>query len=221
MPARQVDGIGRRKRSAVRRALPCLTTAFTLKAARRTSDDGPAVSAASLPARHHVGRLGRAEDPRVTHEQALGRSQLARSLVEGSAWSPRSMRSRAFRRYTVASAAPARRRPPAPAEPPTSSCTAGGTPDCRFGARVLLGIGTRRSHMTRSTTRNQIRWTNIRGQVTVVAVWSPPTGCVAAGGSSSPSVSVGLTTVRPLRPAAVSRRLLGPLRTSGITGLSG
>src|SRR4029453_5500874 len=83
MPARQVDGIGRRKRSAVRRALPCLARVFTLKAARRASDNGSAVSAASLRARHHVRCRGRAEEPWVTHDQALGRSQLVRSLVEG------------------------------------------------------------------------------------------------------------------------------------------
>ena len=36
-------------------------------------------------------------------------------------------------------------------------------------ARVRLGIGTRQSHMTRSTTRGQIRCTNNRGPVTAIS----------------------------------------------------
>jgi hypothetical protein len=78
--------------------------------------------------------------------------------------SPRSMRSWAFHRYTVASAAPARPRPPVPAgRPAPVPPPVGGTPDRRFVARVLLGIGTRQSRMTRSSKGGQIRWTNDRG----------------------------------------------------------
>jgi hypothetical protein len=44
------------------------------------------------------------------------------------------------------------------------SPVAGGTPDRRFVARVLLGVGTRQSHMTRSTTRGRSAGPTTGGQ---------------------------------------------------------
>ena len=108
-----------------------------MKAARRASDDGPAASAASLRARHHVGCRGRAKEPKVIHDQGLGRSQFARSLVEGSAWSP------AVDEIPGSSAetqsprpAPARRRPPRTGRTPRVPSTHRRNSDCRFVARV-------------------------------------------------------------------------------------
>jgi hypothetical protein len=97
----------------------------------------------------------------------LAAANSPRSLLEAPGRTPRSMRSWAFHRYTVASARPssaATTRTGRPAR--TSSTTRRRTPDRSFVARVLLGIGTRQSHMTRSTTRDQIHWTTNRGPIT-------------------------------------------------------
>jgi hypothetical protein len=98
--------------------------------------------------------------------RCLATASSPRSMVDSPGLTLRSMRSWAFHRYTVASASPnsaATTRTGLPAR--TSSTTVGGTPHRRFVARVLLSIGARQSHMTRSTTRDQIRRTNNRGPV--------------------------------------------------------
>jgi hypothetical protein len=98
------------------------------------------------------GQLGlQLLDPR------LAAASSPRSLVEVPGLIPRSMRSWAFTGTRSPQPAPARRRPPVPAARPAPvPPLAGGTPDRRFVARVLLGVGTRQSHMTRSSNGGQI-----------------------------------------------------------------